>query len=327
VGGSNGVNGGKVFVFLAALPLMVPACTDSGGRESFEIEEVYGRDAAVQFSVGVSKGSISTAETVVLMLEIRAAEHWNVEFPEIPDPLGQFEVIERMGEDRHLDRQGNLIARRRYVLEPFLPGRYAIPALEVRFGTGGDYPFSLSSEELAVEVSSVLPPQLGRQDIEEIAGPLGMRSRRIFWYGSGFGLAAGLAAAGVVLLRRRRSEGQPVGKTPREAAMQELDALLGLGLVEAGRFRELYEGLSNLVRRYIEGAFGIRARELTTEEFLQQAKSSPALAARREALAQFLAHCDLVKFARYRPSAEEMRGAVSSCRDFLSATTAEAAAG
>jgi hypothetical protein len=321
---------GRIFVLLAVVSALSLDCA-AGGRgahRGFEIEKVYGRGAAVEFAVRVSKAKISTAETVELLLEIKAAEDWNVDFPEVPDTLGEFKVVERAGEERRLDRDRNLISTRRYTLEPFLPARYTIPPLEVRFGTGGGYAFSVRSDEVVVEVTSVLPPQLGEQDIEEIAGPLALGSRKMLWYGLGAGaVLAAAAAAGVVILRRRRRRHVETVKVspPWEAARQELEDLLELGLIEAGRFKEFYEGISNLTRRYIERRFEIRAPELTTEEFLVQAQASAALVDQREALRRFLAHCDLVKFARYEPSPEEVRLAVSSCRDFLAATTPKAA--
>jgi hypothetical protein len=320
----RGVRFGAV---LAAAALLVLACANGRRGAGFEVEQVYGQGSAVQFTVRVSRQRISTAETVVLVLEVRAAEDWNVEFPDIADSLGEFTVTERAGEQRRLDRDRNLISTRRYTLEPFLPARYTIPPLEVHFGTGGGYPFSLRSQELTIEVTSVLPPQLGEQDIEQIAGPVDLRSRRTLWYGVGGGVLVMAAAAALVVLRRRRRTRvrTTVDKTPWEAATEELEALLGLGLVEAGRFRELYEGLSDLTRRYIERRFDIRAPELTTEEFLEKARGSEALAAQRESLGRFLAHCDLVKFARYQPSDEEALAAAGSCREFLIATSPEAA--
>jgi hypothetical protein len=313
---------------LAATALLAVACGSArrGAGKDFEIEEVYGRGSAVQFTLRVSRERITTAETLELLLEIRAAEDWNVEFPEIPDTLGEFTVVERAGEERRLDREGNLISTRQYTLEPFLPARYTIPPLEVRFGTGGGYPFSLRSGELMIEVTSVLPPQIGEQDIEEIAGPRELPSRRLLWYGLAGGVAAaGAAGAAVAVLRRRRRTGgrADAQKNPWEAASGELEALLELRLLEAGRFREFYEGLSDVTRRYIERRFQVRAPELTTEEFLEKARSSEALAAHRESLAGFLAHCDLVKFARYRPSEEEALAAAGSCRAFLAATAPE----
>ncbi|MEZ4403641.1 MAG: hypothetical protein R3B06_26695 [Kofleriaceae bacterium] len=52
----------------------------------------------------------------------------------------------------------------------------------------------------------------------------------------------------------------------------------------------------------------MRAPELTTEEFMQRARTAPGLSAtHRDLLSAFLERCDRVKFAGYRPDDESWR--------------------
>ena len=85
------------------------------------------------------------------------------------------------------------------------------------------------------------------------------------------------------------------------------------------------------MRRYIEDRHAVRAPELTTEEFLLEARRSVAFsAAHRDLLSAFLANCDQVKFARYSPREDESRSALEVARRFLSeaeAAFADAVAG
>jgi hypothetical protein len=294
--------------------------TEPGG--GFEVDELYGGGTPVEFRVMVSSRQISTADELSLVLQTRAAEDWSVSFPDIPDTLGGFTVTGRGTEERRLDRDRTLASTRTYTLEPFLPGEYTIPRLEAAFGErGGAYPFSLVSEEITVQVVSVLPPQLGEQDIGEIAGPLGLPGRPAAW----LGLAAAVlvfGSAAVLVLRRRRGRGAGAGKPrpPWEQAMEELDALLARNLAGQERYDELYTALSDLTRRYIERRFGVRAPEQTTEEFLARVRDTGTLAGYRPLLQDFLSHCDLVKFARYRPGEEEVQETVDACRRFLTET-------
>ncbi|MHC5184367.1 MAG: hypothetical protein ACYSPI_08845, partial [Planctomycetota bacterium] len=78
-------------------------------------------------------------------------------------------------------------------------------------------------------------------------------------------------------------------------------------LVEQGRIKEFYEKLSTCLRHYIENRFQLRAPEQTTEEFLEQLKTSDALRLEhKQQLQKFLEHSDLVKFARYEPNPEQI---------------------
>ncbi len=313
---------------LPAAALLTLACgSPAAGRGAFELERAYGQGRSVSFAVRVSRLRISTTEQVALELESRADEAWRVAFPEIADSLGEFRVSEREAERRRLARDGTLTVTRAYTLEPFLPGAYEIPPLTLAFGEAGEeFSFSITSEPIAVEVSSVLPPTLGEQDLEEIAGPETLPSRRWLWIGAGAAAAVALAGAAVLLRRRARRRAAPVKPLgSAEAALAELEALLARGLPEQDRFREFYQELSDLARRYVERRYAIRAPERTTEEFLREAQDSPALSGHSELLRGFLRHCDLVKFARLQPEPAEAAAAVEACRGFITRTSNQGA--
>src|SRR5437867_5876317 len=66
--------------------------------------------------------------------------------------------------------------------------------------------------------------------------------------------------------------------------------------------------VSDTLRAYLEEAFSMRAPERTTEEFLGELQSSALLSySQKQLLGDFLMRCDLVKFARDQPPAEQLR--------------------
>ena len=71
--------------------------------------------------------------------------------------------------------------------------------------------------------------------------------------------------------------------------------------------------VSDTARFYLEERFQFRAPERTTEEFLRElAGTKLLLPEQKESLGGFLASCDLVKFAKYEPVENELRGLHSS---------------
>lgn len=122
-----------------------------------------------------------------------------------------------------------------------------------------------------------------------------------------------LAAAAALLLARVLSKPRtilqyPLPPPPHEVAIAALRNLLSRGWIETGQIEPFYVELSSIVRRYIEDRFGLRAPERTTEEFIREAASSRLLSADHQLLTRdFLEQCDLVKFAKHRPGAPEMR--------------------
>ena len=71
--------------------------------------------------------------------------------------------------------------------------------------------------------------------------------------------------------------------------------------------------VSDTARTYLEERFDFHAPERTTEEFLRELGGTKLLLPeQKESLGEFLASCDLVKFAKYEPRESELRELHSS---------------
>jgi len=130
-----------------------------------------------------------------------------------------------------------------------------------------------------------------------------------------------VAVVAAIRWRRRVAAGRPVPvEPPGVAALRALDELERDDALKADLDR-FYVAVSSILRAYLEGRFGLRAPEQTTEEFLAAAEAEPAFdREQRRTLRAFLAACDAVKFARARPSAEETARIIDTARGFVRAT-------
>jgi hypothetical protein len=109
-------------------------------------------------------------------------------------------------------------------------------------------------------------------------------------------------------LRGRRAVELPIlaGTALWDSALAQLEALTHL--LTSEQSREYGIRSTGILRGYIEARYALRAPTLATEEFLVSALSSPALPREhRASLGTFLERCDLLKFARYVGSADELR--------------------
>lgn len=108
---------------------------------------------------------------------------------------------------------------------------------------------------------------------------------------------------------------------PWDLAFTQLKQLKDDNLPGQGRIKDYYTRLSGIVRRYIEARFDIRAPEMTTEEFLWSLRSSDKLTTpQKEALGQFLTCCDMVKFARYGSTPQEIETSFALAERLVSET-------
>jgi hypothetical protein len=79
--------------------------------------------------------------------------------------------------------------------------------------------------------------------------------------------------------------------------------------------------VSGAIREYLEERFDFRAPERTTEEFLYELQSSLLLTRdQKSSLGEFLASCDLIKFAKYEPTETELRGLCQSALRLVNET-------
>ena len=71
--------------------------------------------------------------------------------------------------------------------------------------------------------------------------------------------------------------------------------------------------VSGAIREYLEERFNFHAPDRTTDEFLIELQGSLLLTgAQKGSLGEFLASCDLIKFAKYEPTEMELRGLYQS---------------
>lgn len=79
--------------------------------------------------------------------------------------------------------------------------------------------------------------------------------------------------------------------------------------------------ISTVVREYLEERFDLHAPDRTTEEFLEEMRSTSVLGPDHKALLEdFLSRCDLVKFARFEPTQDELKSLLDSALRFIDET-------
>lgn len=177
---------------------------------------------------------------------------------------------------------------------------------------------------LAIALQGVIVPGLWAEDLRDVKGPVAFPPN--FWlFVLPLALVAGLLSYLLVRflirrIRQRRSQ-PPRRKSAHEIAYERLQALKEQDLPSKGLIKEYFFQLSNIIRHYIEGRFGLKAPEMTTPEFLWSLKTTTELDPEHKGtLDEFLNFCDAVKFAKYGPTADEIEQGYSLVRKFVDET-------
>jgi len=299
-----------------------PTSDKAHAGPAFEVEREYA-SGAVKFWERLSRKQIQASQSIRLELEVHAPEDYEVVFPEFGAKLGEFDIVDDETPASRLGKDGRLVHQRSYVLEPFLAGTYRIPRMIITFGRRGEETrHELASDDLSVEVASLMDEAGEELKIRELEGPLGLPfSLAWWWLAIPLAVLAGIVVAAWFSQRRRRVVEKSEVLPPHVAARHALSALLERGLVKQGMVKEFYQELSDILRRYIEERFGLRAPERTTEEFMTDLAATDLLGLEhKKLLRDFLHHCDLVKFAKYAPVQEEIERATCACQAFIDET-------
>jgi hypothetical protein len=268
----------------------------------------------VSLVLRIDRLSATLADRIVLEQELRAEPGFEAEHPEfLPEDFDGFSVV---------DIPRGIEGTKRLILEPEKSGELSVLPLAVYFHREGEAKeSSFLTEEVKIEVKGI-------EDIGALAlrGPRGIYEAppatggpSILPWAAG-GAAALLAAAAVAWRVARRPRVAPPPPPPHETAYESLRRLVALDLIEKGEVERFFVLLSAILREYIENRFRVHAPERTTEEFLAEASSNRALEGHRARLGEFLALCDRVKFARFRPETADIQSAFDVVKRFVAET-------
>ena len=268
----------------------------------------------VSISASMSTNQIRIGDPVRLTLSALHRENVRVEFPDIAS--GKDVLVRSSAVTNELMANGLVKTEQQITLTSMTVTNHVIgEKASIRISTPDGvltnaYPF------LSLEVVSSLQP--GEKDPRPAKGGLAQwpapASR---WLWAGLAALAVLAAAFLVLRKflttPRTILHMPKPVPPHQVALDALDSLRAKGWIETLTIEPFYVELSAIVRRYLEGRFGLRAPERTTEEFIRDALTSRKLSdAHQNLVAGFLEQSDLVKFARHAPGQSDMRNALDS---------------
>ncbi len=275
----------------------------------------------------VDKSTISIGEKIKYTIEVISNKNTEISFPVYTASMGGF-AVKDFGEEGPKKAGPDKVKRTNwYLLDTYTVGPYVIPPQPVILKFPGGRIATLKSPEIFVEVKSLLKEgeESGQEgEIRDIKGPLAFaRKIPILFFGILFLLILGTggAAAWYFYQKRLKKETPAPLRAPHEIALEELNRIEQMGLIAERKIKEYYYLVSSCLRKYLEDRFGLRAPEQTTEEFIESITRGNALEGRFvNLLKEYLNHCDLVKYAKLEPSAEEIRKALETTRQFIEET-------
>ncbi|MBN2290435.1 MAG: hypothetical protein JXQ83_13955 [Candidatus Glassbacteria bacterium] len=286
--------------------------------------------AAPQVDAGLDTTSILIGEPLWLTLTVSAGPGETVRFPDVAASLDTFELLSSTAVERLESGDGSTVQRRRFKLTTFETGLQTIPRLQfVAMGSDGSVD-TLYTGEIKVQVVSLLADssQTEVRPLKALVPAARLWHRLALWAAAVLlRVVLPLVIAWRRYLARRAArllEAVRPAVPSRPAhlvALEELDRIKSLGLIEKGEIKLFHELVSAAVRTYLEGRFGVDALEMTTWEVLAALEDKlPAEGRVFGRFRDFLEACDLVKFAKYKPPLVEINSVFNLAYDLVEST-------
>ena len=270
----------------------------------------------VGITIDAEPRAVDLARDFYVTVTLSTPSGVTAELPDLRDRFQGFRVAEDFTENPITGKDGKTTVVSRWRLEPEpLARRYRLA------------PFVMKVGDSTFATAPVLfDPPAAREDV---SGEMEINPTKdlppLSWKLVGIcaAILAGLLlilAVAYLVFRRIRLAVRIHRMSPLERALYELDKLLKKGLPGRGFYKDFYVELTMVVRRYIERQYGVRAPNLTTDEFLRAAGSNARFSDFSVAeLKAFLESADLVKFAGLEATPEMADGATGKAKNYLTA--------
>ncbi len=273
-------------------------------------------------------GEVGLGEALVLKVVVTRRPADRIHLP-ADTSFGTLELVDKAMTTRE-GEQGRVIDDYSLTLIALEPGETQIPVLQFGGVLEGGEVVHLDTHARSIKVTD---PTLGAKDDapKDIAPVVDVyQEDYTLLYVSGGLLLLVLLVILVRYLVMNWAKWHPMAalappppRPPDEVALEKLDALREAGMPEEGSKKAWYIELSEIMREYVGGRYGFDGLESTTEEIIIEMRGKKTAGLTQAELFRFLNDCDLVKFAKYSPSAADDDLALSEAYRIVQVTTPE----
>jgi len=275
------------------------------------VESTEDLKGSTQVKTSISATDVTIGDIVIVKVAVRHPESSKIAFPTTEATWGAWTVRAAKQLPPQPADRGLIEDVLEMQLTIYKTGEFQIPALSIEVVNRAGEKSTLTSEQAKVSVRSVLTSK--DETLKEIKPQADIAPD----YKPFLFLLAALASAAYLIyvlvrwLKRRRKPGMAAiiqdTRTPEEIAREAIRQLLARKLIEDGKFKAFYLELSEIIKRFLGARLSVPSLERTTREFTRDLRSTDIAEEQYRLIQDFLENCDLVKFAKYRPTAEEVQ--------------------
>jgi len=311
----------KFFRYIFCLALLITGC------------KFFAQDVQVAAMMDTNKIRIGEQARIDLYITHKAnLKNLKIQWPRISDTLRkEVDVVHISKIDTTIpdkDRPDEVQEHQSITITSIDSGFWALQPFA--FVVNDDTTKPYTTQALLLEVYNV-PVDTAEASIKDIKTTLGepfdWREYLPYVYWSLAALA--IVATVILLVYKYGKKDKEVVKVTRPKEPPHITALAALediklkNLWQEGKFKEYHTLISDTLRMYIEGRYGVSAMELTSDEIFKIMNSQVIDGISREKLRQILTLADYVKFAKVIPIDVENEMSLNNAFDFVNGTKRE----
>jgi len=178
-------------------------------------------------------------------------------------------------------------------------------------------PMRLEVKTMPVDTATFVPHDIKGQ----IRYPVTFREVLPWLLLGWFSAALIILAVCLVIMHRRKNDPAYVHKDPAHiVALRKLDQYRGNRMWAPEKQKAFYSGVTDTLREYMAGRYGVGAMEMTTAEIFAQLKDTDAPEELLDETRELFERADFVKFAKYVASDEDNASALPVAVRFVTET-------
>lgn len=288
----------------------------------------------VKLETKVDKQTIVIGDQLKLEYKLRFdPTKFNVQFPRLADTFNRFELVERLKIDSG-QKGADLILTQSNIITHFDSGSYAIPPQTFTIKPlDGSPAYEIASEKVQIMVNTVVV------DTSKAIMPIyDIIAAKKAWWDPYLYYALALLALLLLLvlfiylrkkMRSKNGKTKEIKKvfvSPWDNASQKISSLVSKELWLADKEKDHHTQLTDIIRTYIEDAFGLDCFEKTSQEIITDVKKYlqknkyKKRSEELEKLRTIFFTADLVKFAKSKPTEQEHEQSNRAAENFVLST-------
>lgn len=264
----------------------------------------------VSVSATLEPAQLQIGEQAVLRFTVAQPQDKSVVLPLLSDTITHGVEIVEIGKPDTVSLDNNRIQiDQDYLITSFDSGFYFVPAYAFVCDADTIYTQPLG---LSVHTVAVNPETDDIKTIKPIMSAPFLWSEVLTWASYALLGLIVIALIVFVLLKYVFKKKVPFITTapepvipPHVVALNRLETIKNEKMWQTGQIKDFYTELTDVLRVYMDGQFGINAMELTSDEIMALVKKEPQMDAVRQQLQELLTLSDLVKFAKMIPLENE----------------------